>query len=160
MTAHPIPENHDHWWLTTRAAWRKLHAVHGVALTDEQVRDAIDAGEPIRRRTACRRTLNLAMGGLVSRLGMPRCGLCCNTLGIPSGFGTPANENYRQDARGPWRTAGGGTGDGVQVRSTLGRVYIRQGNQTQPVLEIGGDRWVTVLADALEADLQRPKNWL
>lgn len=91
MTAHPIPENHDHWWLAT-GEWRRLHAVPGDSITRQQMRDAIDDARPVPARAVCGLHARWDMPGLGSRFGLARCAHCCHTLGIPAGTGTPANE--------------------------------------------------------------------
>lgn len=92
MTAYPVPDNANCWWLTTRATWKHLHAVPGDVVTPEQHQEAIDEGEPLTRTAVCGRTLDLAYPGISSRFGMPRCRDCCRVLGIPAGDGTPCNE--------------------------------------------------------------------
>ncbi|MFE9935885.1 hypothetical protein [Streptomyces hirsutus] len=97
MTSHPIPENAGHWWLVS-GKWRRLHAVPADAITPEQMRDAIDEARLFPARAACRmRRRTWTMPGLFSRLGRRRCTPCCTALGIPPGYGTPANENHRKD---------------------------------------------------------------
>lgn len=91
MTAHPNAENAGHWWLTTRSAWRRLHAVPADRITPEELQDALDDCEPLTRMTACGRTLRFTYPGLLSRFGMSRCAHCCRALGIPAGEGTPCN---------------------------------------------------------------------
>lgn len=93
MTAYPIEENTNCWWLTTRKAWNRLHAIPGDDITQEQHRAAIDYGDPLTRKAACGQTLDLTYPGLHSRFGLPRCAHCCRTLGIPTGNGTPVNED-------------------------------------------------------------------
>ncbi|MEV8639489.1 hypothetical protein AB0395_48590 [Streptosporangium sp. NPDC051023] len=92
MTAYPIPENHGHWWLTTRRSWSHLHAVPGGNLTPDDLHDSIDWADPLERQTACGPVLDLTYAGIGSRFSMPRCAHCCRTLGIPAGRGTPVNE--------------------------------------------------------------------
>jgi hypothetical protein len=94
MTAHPIPENHGHWWLTC-GKWRRLHAIPAAAISPGEMRDAIDDALPLVRRAACRMRRPWAMPGLGSRLAKQRCAACCRALGIPTGRGTPANETAR-----------------------------------------------------------------
>lgn len=92
MTAHPVPENHLHWWLTTRTSWNRLHAIPGDTLTWDDIEEAIDEGEGVERQAACGSTLTLVYAGLGSRFSLPRCAHCCRKLGIPAGDGTPCNE--------------------------------------------------------------------
>ena len=92
MTHHPTEQNHLNWWLTGRGGWRRLHAVPAAVLTEQQHRDAIDAGEPIVRFTVCGSRIALAVPGMTSRTVTRRCVPCCRQLGIRTGRGTPVNE--------------------------------------------------------------------
>ncbi|MEV1063411.1 hypothetical protein [Streptomyces sp. NPDC050263] len=100
MTAHPIPENAGCWWLVC-GKWRRLHAVPGPQVTAEQIRDAIDDSRPIVRRAVCGIRRGWWMPGLNSRLGRRRCAPCWHALAIPTGYGTPANENDRSKVVAP-----------------------------------------------------------
>lgn len=91
MTSHPTPDNRHHWWLTCGKT-RRLHAVPSHAITPERMRDATDEARPVRARAACHLRRAWWMPGLFSRLGRRRCTPCCHTLGIPPGYGTPANQ--------------------------------------------------------------------
>ncbi|MFG2679217.1 hypothetical protein [Streptomyces sp. NPDC048392] len=91
MTSHPIPENAGHWWLVS-GKWRRLHAIPSAAATPEQMRAAIDDARPPLGRSVCGMRRRWWMPGLISRLGRRRCTPCCTALGIPLGYGTPANE--------------------------------------------------------------------
>lgn len=92
MTAHPVSENAGHWWLVC-GKWRRLHAVPGEAMTPEQMRASIDHAHPRLARAACGMRRRWWMPGLISRLGRRRCTPCCHAIGIPPGYGTPANES-------------------------------------------------------------------
>jgi hypothetical protein len=96
VTSHPIPENTGAWWLGSGKE-RRLHAIPGPAVSREQMRDGIDEDLPVRARAACGMRRSWWMPGLFSRLGRRRCTPCCHALGIPAGYGTPANENARKD---------------------------------------------------------------
>ncbi|MDX3455077.1 hypothetical protein PV396_24570 [Streptomyces sp. ME02-8801-2C] len=94
MTSHPIPENAGHWWLCC-GKWRVLHAIPAASI-DRANQDAMDQlCEPpgVRARAACGIPRRWRMPGLFSRLGRRRCTPCCHALTIPTGYGTPANEN-------------------------------------------------------------------
>jgi hypothetical protein len=91
VTSHPIAENAGHWWLCC-GKWRRLHAIPGPDITPEQIRDAIDENRPLQRRATCGLRRGWWMPGIGSRLGLRRCSACCQTLGVPHGHGTPANE--------------------------------------------------------------------
>ncbi|MHB9862159.1 hypothetical protein [Streptomyces sp. YIM S03343] len=95
MTAHPIPENSEHWWLVC-GKWRRLHAIPGPLISPEQMRDSIDDVQPVPARAACGIRRRWWMPGLFSRLGRRRCTPCCHALSIPTGYGTPANEQDRK----------------------------------------------------------------
>lgn len=95
MTSHPVPENSGRWWLVS-GKWRRLHAIPGAAVSAEQMRDAIDTCEGVRARAACGLKRHWDMPGLFSRLGRRRCVPCCRAIGIEPGYGTPANEQARE----------------------------------------------------------------
>lgn len=97
MTAHPIPENHDLWWLYTDNA-TVLHAVPGEAATSERIREAIDWCQSVALRAECGRVLALSYPGLLSRFNAPRCQACCRASGVPQGIGTPCNEEASRRA--------------------------------------------------------------
>jgi len=97
MSAHPIPENGNCWWLVS-GKQRRLHAVPGQDITAQQIRTATDDNLPIARRAACGMRRGWWLPGLYSRLGRRRCVPCCRALGIPPGYGTPANEADRAAA--------------------------------------------------------------
>lgn len=94
MTVRPIPENALCWWFVAGKE-RRLHAVPGPTVTDDQLRTAIDTGHPIPGRAACGLRRRWWLPGLFSRRGRRRCTPCCQVLGIPPGYGTPANEADR-----------------------------------------------------------------
>ena len=96
MTSHPIPENAGHWWLCC-GKWRRLHAIPGPAITREQMSDAIDDCRPLPARAACGIRRGWEMPGVFSRFGRRRCVPCCHALGIPTGYGTPANEDATKE---------------------------------------------------------------
>lgn len=98
MTSHPTPDNRGHWWLTC-GKQRRLHAIPGAAASPGRMRDAIDDALPIHARAACRLSRGWWMPGMFSRLGRRRCTPCCHTLGIPPGYGTPANQTHTEEAR-------------------------------------------------------------
>jgi hypothetical protein len=96
VTSHPVEENAGCWWLVS-GKWRRLHAVPAVAITEQEMRDAIDEGQLLLARAVCRMRRRWTMPGLFSRLGRRRCTPCCQALGIEPGYGTPANETARKD---------------------------------------------------------------
>ncbi|MFJ9114449.1 hypothetical protein ACIRJO_02750 [Streptomyces sp. NPDC102394] len=96
MTAHPIPENAQCWWLVSGKV-RRLHAVAGHGISPMGMRDAIDEARLIPARAVCGLRRSWWMPGLFSRLGRRRCVPCCHALGIEPGYGTPANENHRKE---------------------------------------------------------------
>lgn len=97
MTAHPIPENAGHWWLVCGKS-RRLHAIPATAVTAAGMRTAIDDCRLIPARAACGLRRRWWMPGYFSRLGRRRCTPCSHALGLPPGYGTPANEaDIRKD---------------------------------------------------------------
>ncbi|RCH70497.1 hypothetical protein DT019_03130 [Streptomyces sp. SDr-06] len=96
MTSHPIPENHNHWWLTC-GKWRRLHAIPGTAISRDEMRDAIDECVLLPARAACRLRRAWDYPGLGSRFGRRRCTACCQAIEIPNGHGTPANNPARTE---------------------------------------------------------------
>lgn len=95
MTSHPVPENAGHWWLVC-GRWHRLHAIPGTVLTADEMRNAVDDCRLIPARAACRLPRRWQMPGIFSRLGLRRCTACCRALGIPAGYGTPANDQSRR----------------------------------------------------------------
>lgn len=43
--------------------------------------------------TSCGRRVFLMIPGIFSRMGMERCGRCCDALGYPRGIGSPKNDD-------------------------------------------------------------------
>lgn len=72
-------------WTRTRAGQR-LHAplVWDDPAEDMYVSDGV---------TACRVSGELWIPGVLSRLGMPRCRRCCRLVGMPTGNGSPKNDD-------------------------------------------------------------------
>ncbi|WP_416976675.1 hypothetical protein [Streptomyces sp. T028] len=96
MTAHPIPENAGCWWLVSGKE-RRLHAVTFLLVSTARMRASTDDMRPVPARAVCGLRRRWSMPGLFSRLGRRRCVPCCHALGIPPGYGTPANESYRKE---------------------------------------------------------------
>lgn len=94
MTAYPVQANLGHWWLTTPESWSRLHAVPGAAVNPRDD-DAVDVlcGPGMLLRSVCGQVTDFTMPGVLSALGLPRCGSCCRVLGIDAGAGTPANSD-------------------------------------------------------------------
>ena len=83
----------EHWrdrWLT--AGHGTLHRVASIIWDDG------DRGEHLQGSgaTACGRILRLQAPGLLSRLGAPRCALCCRVAGVPRGHGAPHNQGIQE----------------------------------------------------------------
>jgi len=70
-------------WLVL-PSWQRLHRVAAITWEDN---DKI-AGYGV---TACCRFGHLKMPGLFSRMGLPRCSVCCDVTGVPLGDGAPFN---------------------------------------------------------------------
>lgn len=70
-------------WLVL-PSWRRLHRVASVTFVDGQ-----PAGVGY---TVCGLRGRLAIPGVFSRLGLPRCAHCCRMVGIPAGNGAPFNK--------------------------------------------------------------------
>ncbi|QVQ51315.1 hypothetical protein J4H86_21235 [Spiractinospora alimapuensis] len=98
MTAYPTPRNHHYWWLVT-GSWRRLHAVpRAVADPDDDAQVDLLCEHPgPTHRATCGLRAPWRMPGYASRTRQPRCGRCCDRIGIPRGDGTPANEKARQE---------------------------------------------------------------
>ncbi|NEA22661.1 hypothetical protein [Actinomadura bangladeshensis] len=98
MTAMPNPANRGLWWLTTAAAWNRLHAVPPTAVDpdDEDACDRLRSNE-LPLTAVCGIRAVMAWPGLSSRLSLPRCAGCCRKLGIPRGDGTPCNDDTLED---------------------------------------------------------------
>ena len=67
-----------------------LHRLAGAARDDWEA----DGLTPLsaQGKTACGRRGRLAMPGVFSRMGAPRCKRCCRMAGIPAGHGAPYND--------------------------------------------------------------------
>lgn len=95
MTALPTPANHNHWWVHTTSATR-LHALPGTTINpDDSEELELFRWEGITTRAVCGRERTWWWPGVFSRLGLPRCGDCCDRLGIERGNGTPGNETAK-----------------------------------------------------------------
>lgn len=70
-------------WMQIRGI--KLHRVYAIDWADS---DEI-GGDGV---TACGLMDELHMPGLFSRMGAPRCGVCCFAAGVPKGDGAPFNQ--------------------------------------------------------------------
>jgi hypothetical protein len=51
----------------------------------------VDAGS-LELTPACGVTARYHAPGVFSRIGMPRCGPCCDVIGLPAGDGCPIND--------------------------------------------------------------------
>lgn len=111
VTAYPVAANHDCWWLTTLARWRRLHAIPRSALdpNDKDAFEELCTAPGLVLRALCGCEGLMAFPGPFSRLGMKRCQNCCRKLGISAGKGTPANNKeieYSKQPGGVVSTAG------------------------------------------------------
>lgn len=73
-------------WLVL-PSWGRLHRVRRLS-NHGRLMD----GEGIRGRTVCGRRGKLIVPGFMSRLGLPRCTVCCKRLGVARGDGAPCNK--------------------------------------------------------------------
>ena len=79
-------------WVYTRSPGG--HRLHHVAEWEDP-----DIVEPYGQGvTTCGYCGELAIPGIVSRLGLPRCAHCCDRLSIPRGKGSPKNDEELR----PW----------------------------------------------------------
>lgn len=86
LTPLAIPD--DEWrsrWLQFNPRGRRLHRVAEIVWWD---------GEMIRGDgvAVCGQRGFMAMPGIFSRMDAQRCPRCCRALGIPNGYGAPANQ--------------------------------------------------------------------
>lgn len=70
--------------------WGKLHRVAETEGEDWEADGLIPIG--IQGVTLCGLVGRLAMPGVFSRMGLPRCAHCCDRLGIPRGDGAAYND--------------------------------------------------------------------
>lgn len=85
----------DDWrrrWLVFSKSWGRLHRVSEIDYEDDETIGGIGT-------TLCGRSGYLTMPGLLSRLGLPRCEVCCRLTGVPLGDGAPANEDLDERPR-------------------------------------------------------------
>jgi hypothetical protein len=75
------------WWQTPRR--QTLHRVAAISFADD---DRIWG----HGATACGMFAELHMPGIFSRMGAPRCALCCAVVGLPAGNGAPFNAGLRE----------------------------------------------------------------
>ena len=80
------------WWVLP--GWRRLHRV------SELVPDRLHGHALGEGVTVCGQRGSLAMPGLFSRMGLPRCAHCCRILGCPPGDGAPYNHGLGVDGHG------------------------------------------------------------
>lgn len=76
-------------WLVTES-WEVLHRVVAGTKSEGGPNCGVGAADAT---TACglRRPF-LAMPGVLSRMGRPRCKRCCRAVGVPQGNGAPFNQ--------------------------------------------------------------------
>lgn len=109
MTAADDPDDFISWarvdWLVTRR-WKFLHAVPDDAWTGEHRDDMAhmwQVATPVR--LACGQVARaLFIPGAFSRGGfgggLPRCTGCCRALGMPTGTGSPKNDDACREILG------------------------------------------------------------
>ena len=88
----PYPDRADHHkrWVQVGRDSVKLHRV--AEMVDDWEADGFIpiGGQGV---TCCGAEGRVAMPGVISRLGAPRCKVCCRVVGIPSGVGVPGNDS-------------------------------------------------------------------
>jgi hypothetical protein len=89
----PLPLPPDRWrsrWLVFPDGRRKP-VLHRLAEIDwwEPADDEMIRGDGV---TVCGKRGFLHMPGVLSRIGLPRCGACCRLTGVPGGDGAPWNQ--------------------------------------------------------------------
>jgi hypothetical protein len=79
---------------------------------DEELHAPADAaefddwdGDPVEGKTACGIGERLVIPGIGSRMGCQRCEKCCEDTGLPSGVGSPKNDQACRDVLGMPPTA-------------------------------------------------------
>ena len=88
-SAMRLPRFGNDWrmrWLTSERGAGPLHRVASIIWDDE---DQI-AGSGV---TACGKVYRLRIPGIFSRMGQPRCPMCCDVAGVPRGDGAPCNQD-------------------------------------------------------------------
>lgn len=80
-------------WLYVRGCGERLHFVGSVT---EWTQEMVDGGG-LHLRAACGLRAQMALPGVLARLGRPRCKRCCKAIGITQGNGCPANDKTCQE---------------------------------------------------------------
>jgi hypothetical protein len=87
------PEKWRSRWLQFTSTRRNgdLHRVASIAWDGEAL--GFDPGDMIQGEgvSVCGKEGRMAMPGIFSRMGAPRCRRCCKAMGIPPGDGPPWN---------------------------------------------------------------------
>jgi hypothetical protein len=91
MNVQEIPDREWRFrWLVTDS-WNRLHRITEGTITREEFVGVIGG------RTLCGLKGDFMMPGILSRMGLRRCGHCCRKARIPCGDGAPFNAfNGRQ----------------------------------------------------------------
>jgi hypothetical protein len=87
----PLALPEDNWrsrWLVT-PKWTVLHRISEIEWEEvEKYGGSLVHGRGV---AVCGVNAHFRMPGIFSRMGLPRCALCCRRLGIPRGDGAPFN---------------------------------------------------------------------
>lgn len=75
------------WDWVVLPTYERLHHLASLDDPDETERYWVGTG-----RTSCNRRGLLAIPGIFSRMGLPRCQTCCRRAGFPQGTGSPKND--------------------------------------------------------------------
>lgn len=79
-------------WLVL-PAWGVLHRVSAIEWSADHDETQ---GQGV---TCCGRSGVLAMPGVFSRIGLPRCKRCCKVAGVPEGNGAPFNHDIEEKVK-------------------------------------------------------------
>jgi hypothetical protein len=92
-TAYDVAASNKLAWVTT-ARWERLHTLKQFYLDTDpnSLWEYLEEDGAARaHRTVCGRLVFIRLPGIFSRMGLPRCAYCCDKVGVPRGFGAPAN---------------------------------------------------------------------
>jgi hypothetical protein len=92
MERQPLQFPDDEWrrrWLVVLETYDLLHRVSSIDWNNESTLVVIPVGG--EGETLCGQAGILAVPGILSRMGLPRCPECCRLAGVPEGDGAPYN---------------------------------------------------------------------
>lgn len=97
MTTIPMPDWRSRWLTLGRG--RMLHRVSSIKWGEDFPEQMI-SGEGT---TVCGRSGYMHMAGIFSRMGLKRCPVCCEAMGIANGNGCPENQDIYEPGDAPLR---------------------------------------------------------